>query len=93
MNSTDDLGRPDSPASFMTNVTTATSTGGRSKSRSWFKRLGSSKGVEEERRPVQEERRVVEKRTMGPPPPKLPELKAGIPEEGMGAEDMFRDIK
>ncbi|TVY33590.1 hypothetical protein LSUB1_G006105 [Lachnellula subtilissima] len=97
------MGRPDSPASFMTNVTAS----GSGKKGSWFKRLGGSGGgggggnrtsvVYET--PPRVESVVPEKKKMGPPPPKLPELsklKAKIPEDdegSLGADEMFKNIK
>lgn len=60
------------------------------KSGSWFRRMagGNRSSVVYEVPPNV----VQEKKPMGPPPPKLPELKN--PEEGgMGAEEMFKNIK
>lgn len=93
------MGRPESPASFMT---TDTGRPGikKVKSGSWFKRMTSSNRTsviyENQRLPEKEIVKVV---PMGPPPPKLPELnqmkaKVSDSEEGsLGGGDMFRDIK
>jgi len=95
------MGRPDSPASFMTNATAS----GSGKKGSWFKRLGGGGGggnrtsVVYETPPPRLESVVPEKKKMGPPPPKLPELsklKAKIPEDdegSLGADEMFKNIK
>jgi len=100
------MGRPDSPASFMTSVTTS----GNGKKGSWFKRLGSGGGgggggkgnrtsVVYETPPPRVENVAPEKKKMGPPPPKLPELsklRAKIPEDdggSLGADEMFKNIK
>lgn len=69
----------------------------KAKSGSWFKRLGSlnRNSVIYENTPVVEEKAG----TMGPPPPRLPELnqmKHRVSEEdegSLGAEDMFKNIK
>lgn len=88
------MGRPDSPASFMTNATGATA--GTARKGSWFKRLGSGNRASVV---YETPHRVEEKKPMGPPPPKLPELsklKAKIPEDdegSLGADDMFKNIK
>ncbi|TVY21538.1 hypothetical protein LARI1_G000495 [Lachnellula arida] len=97
------MGRPDSPASFMTSVTAP----GSGKKGSWFKRLGSGGGggagnrtsVVYEAPPPIVENVVPERKKMGPPPPKLPELsklRAKIPEDdegSLGADEMFKNIK
>jgi hypothetical protein len=89
------MGRPDSPASFMTNVTGGTG----KKSGGWFKRLGGSSGGNRASVLYETPARVEAKKPMGPPPPKLPELsklRAKIPEDdegSLGADEMFKNIK
>lgn len=75
------------------------------RSSSWFRRFGGSSsgnaggpGAGNRTSVVYEEKeKIVEKK--GPPPPKLPELKLGggkgVKEDdgGLGAEDMFKNIK
>ncbi len=74
------------------------------KSRSWFSRLSSTGGpsgnnASPNRTSIIYEDKQSAPRTMGPPPPKLPELsklKARIPENddgSLGADDMFKNIK
>ncbi len=64
------------------------------RSGSWFRRLGSGQNANRAS-VVYEEKKI----SMGPPPPKLPELnqlKARIPEDdegSLGGEDIFKNIK
>jgi len=83
------IGRPDSPSSFMSGPLLL-----RKKSGSWFRRFGSH-GTGNRTSVVYED----EKKPMGPPPPKLPELnqfKARVEDNdggSLGADDMFKSIK
>ncbi|TAQ84528.1 hypothetical protein B7494_g7159 [Chlorociboria aeruginascens] len=77
--------RPESSMSFVSVA------GGSKKSGGWFRRFSSRNSVIQE---TKEDKQV----PMGPPPPKLPELsqlkaKVEDEDEGMGAEDMFKNIK
>ena len=90
-NSNEDLtgmGRPDSPASFMT----APDGTKQKRSKSWFSRLGKRN-----RTSTVYENEPEVKKPAGPPPPKLPELnqlEAKIPEDdgSLGGEEMFKNI-
>jgi hypothetical protein len=90
------MGRPDSPASFMTDGRPGLKS---RKSGSWFKRLASAGAANRNSVVLDAPVRVEQKKPMGPPPPKLPELnqlKAKIPEDdegSLGADDMFKNIK
>jgi len=80
------VGRPDSPSSFFARPEAK-------KSVSWYKRLGSSN-----RQSVIYENKPQEKKPMGPPPPKLPELnqlKAKVvdSEGSFAGDDLFKNIK
>ncbi|KAH8590758.1 hypothetical protein B0O99DRAFT_300662 [Bisporella sp. PMI_857] len=84
--------RPESPSSFFEKPGLK-----KSKSGSWFKRLGSSNRqsviYENEKNSV-----TREEEKKGPPPPKLPELsqfntKVANNAGGFGDEDMFKNIK
>lgn len=84
---TKDGARPASPSSFFNNA-------GSKKNGSWFKRLGSSN----RQSVIYENKPQVQKVSMGPPPPKLPELhqlKAKVPtnESSFAGDDMFKNIK
>jgi hypothetical protein len=83
-------GRPESPASFMTGPPGLK----QKRSKSWFKRLGSST----RQSTVFEDEPVEKAKPAGPPPPKLPELnqlKAKVTEDdqgSLGGEDLFKNI-
>lgn len=92
--------RPESAMSFASQRPSVTT----KKSGSWFKRFSTSgsppgKGVSPKRTSIIYEEKQNAPRSMGPPPPKLPELsklKAKIPDNddgSLGTEDMFKNIK
>lgn len=101
--SNEDVTMVDRPESAMSFASQRPSTKGK-KSGSWFRRFssnGSPPGnhASSSRASIIYEEKQSAPRSMGPPPPKLPELsklKAKIPENDDGsldAEDMFKNIK
>ncbi|PQE28459.1 hypothetical protein CJF30_00008181 [Rutstroemia sp. NJR-2017a BBW] len=93
------MGRPDSPSSFLSTKPSIM----KRKSGSWFRGFGSSSSNASKRAstsPVLQESAKVneDRRPMGPPPPKLPELnqlKAKIADDdqgSLGGDEMFKNI-
>jgi hypothetical protein len=87
------VARPDSPSSFSVDGRPGLA----KKSGSWFRRLGSSS--EKKRTSIVYEKPQEKQVSMGPPPPKLPELnqlKAKVEDDdagSLGGEEMFKNIK
>ncbi|KAI0996436.1 hypothetical protein K3495_g11745 [Podosphaera aphanis] len=88
------LPRPESAMSYVSGNTTLSN--GKRRALGWFSRFGGGQ-VRKRTSIVMEEKSVIELPPSPPPPmlPKLSQLRAKISEEGegLGAEDMFKDIR